>query len=207
MAIIMSIKEKKSIPLCILLCIFEAFPFTDTLHVSLHSQTLMQMVQLFINLVLKYPQSVSAGDTFFKVPISAESIRILLGSRIEASFVPSDLPFHILLTSLRPGRGSCSCGAFVFFKCLKLKGLSLKSLFASLECLHTLTSHSSVDRKKHKNFCELSVKELVFFFLSDTCPRRFRTSGMLAAGLDKLVLVAAPLILHTHPPPHPPASL
>lgn len=157
---------------------------------SLQSQTLMQMVQLFINLVLKYPQSVSAGDTFFKVPISAESIRILLlnllGSRIEASFVPSDLPFHILLTSFRPGRDSYSCGAFVFFKCLKLKGLSLKSLSASLECLHTLTCHSSIDRKKHQNFCELSVKDLGFF-LSDICPRRFRTSGMLAAGLNKLV--------------------
>lgn len=46
-------KKTYSIPLCILLCIFEAVPFTDTLHVSLHLQTLMQMVQLFINLVLK----------------------------------------------------------------------------------------------------------------------------------------------------------
>ena len=191
--------EKKSIPLCILLCIFEAVPFTDTLHVSLHLQTLMQMVQLFINLVLKYPQSVSAGDTFFKVPISAESIRVLLlnllESRIEASFVLSDLPFHILPTSLRPGRGSYSAGAFIFLKCQKLKGLHLKSLPASLECLHTLTSHGSMDKKKHKNFYELSVKELVFFFLSATCPRRFRTSGILAAGLKELVLVAAPWIL------------
>lgn len=68
----MSIMEKKiSIPLCILLCIFKAVPFTDTLHVSLHLWTLMQMVQLFINMGLKYPQSVSVGDTFFKVPISS----------------------------------------------------------------------------------------------------------------------------------------
>lgn len=160
------------------------------------------MVQLFINLVLKYPQHVSAGDTFFKVPISAVSKRgfllNLLQSKIESSFILSDLPFHILLTSLRPGRSSYSCGAFIFFKCLKLKGLCLKSLPASLECFHTLTSHGNMDEKKHKNLCELSVKELGWFFcfvfiLSATRPRRFRTSGMLAAG--QLVLVAAPWIL------------
>lgn len=66
------------------------------------------------------------------VLISAESIRVLLlnlpESRTEASFVLSDLPFHILPTSLRPGRGTYSCGAFVFLKCLKLNRLSLKSL-------------------------------------------------------------------------------
>lgn len=158
------------------------------------------MVQLFINLVLKYPQHVSAGDTFFKVPISAQSKRgfllNLLASKIESSFVLSDLPFHVLLTSLRPGRSSYSCGAFIFLKCLKLKGLWLKSLPASLECIHTLTSHRHMDQKKHKNLCELSVKELSWFFcfvfiLSATCPRRFRTSGMLAAGLNELVLVVA----------------
>lgn len=157
------------------------------------------MVQLFINLVLKYPQYVSAGDTF-KVPISAESKRgfllNLLENKIESSFVLSDLLFHVLLTSLRLGRSSYSRGTFIFFKCLKLKGLCLKSLPASLECLHTLTSHRHMDKKKHKNSCELSVKELSCFFcfvfiLSATPPRRFRTSGMLAAGLNELVLVAA----------------
>lgn len=161
------------------------------------------MVQLFINLVLKYPQHVSAGDTFFKVPISAESKRgfllNLLENKIESSFVLSDLPFHVVLTSLRPGRSSYSCGTFIFFKCLKLKGLWLKSLSASLECLHTLTSHRHMDKKKHKNLCELSVKELSWFcfvfILSVTHPRRFRTSGMLAAGLNELVLVAASWIL------------
>lgn len=59
---------KKYIPLCILLGIFAAIPFADALHVSLRLWTLMQMAQLFINLVLKYPQSVPAGDTFFTVP-------------------------------------------------------------------------------------------------------------------------------------------
>lgn len=136
---------------------------------SLHLQTLMQMVQLFINLVLKYPQHVSAGDTFFKIPISAESKRgfvlNLLESKTETSFVLSDLPFNILLTSLRPGRSSYACGALIFFRCLKLKGLWLKSLPASLECLHTLTSHGHMDKKKHKNLCELSVKELGWFFV------------------------------------------
>lgn len=109
---------------------------------------------------------------------------------------------------LRPGRGSYSCGAFIFLKCLKLKGLCLKSLPASLECLHTLTSHGSMDTKKHKNVCELSVRaggHMVVWVL--VCgwlfsPPSFlphvpedRTSGMLAAGLNELVLVAAHWIL------------
>lgn len=65
-----------------------------------------------------------------------------------------------------------------------------------------------MDKKKHKNVCELSVRaggHVVVWVLvcgwlpppplSATCPRRFRTSGMLAAGLNELVLVAAHWIL------------
>lgn len=92
----------------------------------------------------------------------------MLESRIEVSFVLSDLSFHILPTSLRLGRGSYSCGAPVFLEWLKLKGFHLKSLPPSLEGLHTLTSRDSMDMKKSKNVCELSVKELgwILFFFS-----------------------------------------
>jgi len=102
----------------------------------------MQMVQLFINLIFKYPQSVSAGDTLFKVPISAESIRVLLlnllESRTEASFVLSDLPFHIPPTSLKPGRGSYSCSAFIFLKMSEIEGI-MSSIFP---CIPRVPSYS-----------------------------------------------------------------
>lgn len=56
--------------MCILPCIFEAVPFTDTLHVSLHLQTLMQMVQLFINLVFKISSEHFSRRHFLQGPIS-----------------------------------------------------------------------------------------------------------------------------------------